>query len=392
MKAKPIIPTLLFALSLLALTAGTACSSLNSDSEQKDAKSSAARNSQDSPAVKQAQQELDNDKAKLKTETEDAKKIGDGLREAKAKEDGALPGRDKDRAHQTVVNLEAAATNANANVTAANSKVTEAQKRLDDARGGGGDNNNLQSGGGGGSGDGLFAYLPSISTVLIVFSSLLILVALVFILRQLINSSRANTEAHFAGIKKRQDEYARQTREALTALNTSVNNRISELQSDIRELRRSVQDDNRAILDGVRRTGASSSTYAGYSSSGYAAQSPRFEKEEPAFPVAAEEFLNKNRRDAVVVKPDFQNGVLVQDADGNGELVLVRDYGAPDELLYVVPRISYFQTKQDFYNYYDRYYECARPSAGTVWIVQPAVVDRDGGGWSLREKGELEVR
>jgi len=192
------------------------------------------------------------------------------------------------------------------------------------------------------------------------------------------------------GGRERYAEYARQTREALAALNTSVSNGMAELQSEIRELRRGLQDDNRAILDGVRRAGASSAAYAAYPA-GYAAPSPRV-KEEPDFPAAAEEFLNKNRRGAVVVKPDFQNGILVQDAEGNGELVLVRDYGAPDELLYVVPRVGYFQTKQDFYNYYDRYYECARPSAGTVWIVQPAVVDRANGGWLLREKGELEVR
>nr|MDQ5835389.1 hypothetical protein [Acidobacteriota bacterium] len=145
------------------------------------------------------------------------------------------------------------------------------------------------------------------------------------------------------------------------------------------------------ILDGVRRAGASSAAYAG-SSSGYAAQSPRFEKEEPAFPAAAEDYLNRNRRSAVVVKPDFQNGILVQDAEGQGEFMLVRDHSAPDELLYVIPRTGYFQTKQDFLTYYAKYYECARPSAGTVWIVQPAVVDRVSGGWSLREKGELEVR
>ncbi len=220
-----------------------------------------------------------------------------------------------------------------------------------------------------------------------VLGVLLVLGLIGYGVKQLIDGSRARTEAYFAGMKRRQDEHASKTREALVTLN----NRMAELQSEIRDLRRSLQDDNRAILDGVRRAGASSAAYAG-SSSGYAAQSPRFEKEEPAFPAAAEDYLNRNRRSAVVVKPDFQNGILVQDAEGQGEFMLVRDHSAPDELLYVIPRTGYFQTKQDFLTYYAKYYECARPSAGTVWIVQPAVVDRVSGGWSLREKGELEVR
>jgi hypothetical protein len=223
--------------------------------------------------------------------------------------------------------------------------------------------------------------------ILGVLGVLLVLGLIGYGIKMFVDGSRTRTEAYFAGMKRRQDEHASKTREALVTLN----NHMAELQSEIRELRRSLQDDNRAILDGVRRAGASSAAYAG-SSSGYAAQSPRFEKEEPAFPAAAEDYLNRNRRSAVVVKPDFQNGILVQDAEGQGEFMLVRDHSAPDELLYVIPRTGYFQTKQDFLTYYAKYYECARPSAGAVWIVQPAVVDRVSGGWALREKGELEVR
>jgi len=219
---------------------------------------------------------------------------------------------------------------------------------------------------------------------------LLLLTLLGYAVKSLIDNSRARTEGHFAALKKRQEELARRNGETLTALNTTVNNRMAELQAEVRELRRSIQDDNRAILDGVRRAGASSAYVA--SSAGYAPTASRFEKEEPAFPVPAEEYLNKSRRGALVVKPDFQNGILVQDAEGNGEFMLVRDNASPDELFYVIPRTGYFQTKQDFYNYYDRYYDCPRPSSGPVWIIQPAVVDRVNGGWQLREKGELEVR
>lgn len=225
--------------------------------------------------------------------------------------------------------------------------------------------------------------------VLGVLGVLLVLGLIGYGVKTFVDSSRERTEAHFADVKRRQDELARKTGEALKLLS----NRVAEVQSEVKEMRRVSQDDSRTVLDAVRRAGASSAAaYASYPSSGYAASAPRFEREEPTFPTAAEDYLNKNRRGAVVVKTDFQNGILVQDSEGSGELMLVRDPSAPDELLYAVPRIGYFQTKQDFLNYYDRYYECSRPSAGMVWIVQPAVVDRVSGGWSLREKGELEVR
>jgi hypothetical protein len=54
--------------------------------------------------------------------------------------------------------------------------------------------------------------------------------------------------------------------------------------------------------------------------------------------------------------------------------------------------VTQFQTKQEFHSYYERYYECQRPSAGDVWIIDPAVVSTVPGGWELREKGVLEVR
>jgi hypothetical protein len=94
------------------------------------------------------------------------------------------------------------------------------------------------------------------------------------------------------------------------------------------------------------------------------------------------------------VRPDFQNGILVDDPQGKGELVLIRDSRLPEETqpLFVIPRSTQFQTKQDFYTYYEKYYDCAKPSAGDVWIIDPAVVSTVHGGWQLREKGVLEVR
>jgi hypothetical protein len=99
-------------------------------------------------------------------------------------------------------------------------------------------------------------------------------------------------------------------------------------------------------------------------------------------------------RYALVVRPDFQNGILVNDPEGKGELVLIRDSRLPDETqpLFVIPRATQFLNKQDFHTYYQKYYDCVRPSAGDVWIIDPAVVEKVTGGWQLREKGVLEIR
>jgi hypothetical protein len=120
-------------------------------------------------------------------------------------------------------------------------------------------------------------------------------------------------------------------------------------------------------------------------------------REEPEFPVSAETYLQKmkgSNRSTTVIRPDFQNGILVKDGEGRGELVLIEDLTRPVDFqrLFVVPSVSQFQMKQDFYNYYEGYYECDQPTAGDVWILHPAIVEKVNGGWRLREKGRLEVR
>jgi hypothetical protein len=120
-------------------------------------------------------------------------------------------------------------------------------------------------------------------------------------------------------------------------------------------------------------------------------------KEEPVFPVSADDYLQRiktENRQGTVVRPDFQNGILVKDPEGRGELVLIEDpnLSGAFQKLFVVPSVGEFQMKQDFYNYYDSFYHCDRPAAGNVWIINPAVVEKVNGGWQLREKGRLEVR
>ena len=172
---------------------------------------------------------------------------------------------------------------------------------------------------------------------------------------------------------------------SLSTAHTETATRLHDVHTEIRSLARLVRESSSERRDGHSHA-ALASTF-GYNE-------PSLPKQEPEFPVSAVDYLGKMTRFANVVKPDFQNGILINDPDGTGELMLIRDSRLPDETqpLFVVPRHGQFQTKQDFYTYYEKYYDCVRPSAGDVWIIDPAVVERVSGGWQLREKGVLEIR
>jgi formylglycine-generating enzyme required for sulfatase activity len=111
------------------------------------------------------------------------------------------------------------------------------------------------------------------------------------------------------------------------------------------------------------------------------------------FPLAAEECLKyAAARESKIVKTDPLKGILVKDREGRGQLILVHDWGVPGGVLYLFPRLTRFQTLQDFYNHYEQFYNCDRPGAGAVWVKESAVVRKVSGGWKLSEKGELEIR
>jgi formylglycine-generating enzyme required for sulfatase activity len=111
------------------------------------------------------------------------------------------------------------------------------------------------------------------------------------------------------------------------------------------------------------------------------------------FPLSAEDCLKHAAgRESRIVRYDPLKGIFVKDPDGRGQFILVHDWGVPGGVLYLLPRVTYFQTSVDFYNHYEQLYECARPAAGGVWVVSPAIVRKVAGGWKLLEKGELEIK
>jgi len=189
--------------------------------------------------------------------------------------------------------------------------------------------------------------------------------------------------AQVAASREGQKELAERLSSIGSAQN-DTNSRLQDVHTEVRSLARMLRES--ASDRGDRRR---LSAVQGYSQIDQPAQ-----KEEPEFPVSAVDYLGKMTRFANVVRPDFQNGILVNDPDGHGELMLIRDSRVPDDTqpLFVVPRTTQFLTKQDFYTYYQKYYDCVRPSAGDVWIIDPAVVEKVSGGWQLREKGVLEIR
>lgn len=218
-----------------------------------------------------------------------------------------------------------------------------------------------------------------------IIAGLLVLALLVSVVNHLWNRSWKTLEsnvgqlvkAHVAAARDGQPDYAPKL-SSLASTQADINSKLNELDTEVRSLAR-------LIRDSLSRRPDRNPSYQSYGDD----VSP---KEEPEFPVSATNYLDKMNRFANVVKPDFQNGILINDPEGAGEFVLIRDSRDDAQPLFVIPRATQFHTKQDFYTYYQKYYDCVRPTAGDVWIIGPAVVERVTGGWQLREKGMLEVR
>ncbi len=111
-------------------------------------------------------------------------------------------------------------------------------------------------------------------------------------------------------------------------------------------------------------------------------------REQPRFPVAVDDYLTRIGQAKRPVKYDYKERLLVMDPTEEGNLLLVQDEGR----LYVVPSFTTLSTKSDYTTYLERYYNCAKPMAGTIWIREPAGATKSGTGWQITSKGDLEVR
>lgn len=261
---------------------------------------------------------------------------------------------------------------AKADVQTARGAVESAQKNLDDVR-------NPTTGG-------------FLGTLLYALGGVAVIAALAlvgFLVNKSLTASRHRTREAFQSVTTGQEQGVRQLERSFAELSRkldeqfsrqgrevdAVNSRISRLADEVASLRRSI--------------GAAASQQ----SPGDAYQGQVVEaREERPFPVSAAEYLSRMRRNAVGVRSDSLNGILVSTQDGNGEMMLVEDYGPPVGQPHVFPTIGSFKSKQEFYSYYEKYFDCPRLTGGEVWIVRPATVRKVNGGWELEGKGELEVR
>jgi hypothetical protein len=240
-------------------------------------------------------------------------------------------------------------------------------------------------------GDGWLAALGNYAGT--AFWTLLISIALGLLVYAvlLLTNIRGVTDTHLnegmpkvlSAIKGKQDELAKQVA-AYAGVNKEINQRLTDLHTELRQVSRSLQISQQSTRQASAQPVSAQSL----------ADTPRDGEMMPSFPISADDFLRRMQRKATVVKRDFQNDILISDPDGKGEFVLIRDARIADERqeLIVVPRVTQFQMQQDYYNFYQKYYECSNPESGTVWIIDPAVVGKVSGGWELRGKGRLEVR
>lgn len=261
----------------------------------------------------------------------------------------------------------------------ADTEVENARKRVQDAE------IKLKAAQGGTDED-LSLFPQWLQYALVALAGVMVLVAAGYFINQGLKGVRARTDARFASIADLQGKLAGRLEKSVAELGQKVDALSTQQQGDIK----TINDKLNALwanIEALRKAMAQNPPGGGGNYHEQAAPP----KEEQPFPVSAEEYLFKARRGAQVVKSDMFKGILVNDPEGTGELVLVEDPNVPGGLLYVIPRTGSFKTRQEF-SYYEKYYDCHRLTAGTVWIVEPAVVNRVNGGWELKDKGLLEIR
>lgn len=107
----------------------------------------------------------------------------------------------------------------------------------------------------------------------------------------------------------------------------------------------------------------------------------------PPFPFPAGAYLDRVKV-YQSARIDYETNMLVEDDDG--EFALVSNGNGTNQSI-VLPRLTCFASKRDYYNNYQDYYHCEAPSAGEVIVVYPAVAEKVEGWWELQQTGKLEV-
>lgn len=112
----------------------------------------------------------------------------------------------------------------------------------------------------------------------------------------------------------------------------------------------------------------------------------------PSFPALVSEYVSRigeSRKRGL--EAEFPNDLLILSSEQTAPFM----YIANDDGLnagIVLPKAR-LRNGQEFSQFYKLYYTCQAPSAGEVYIISPATVERehDGSGWRLNEKGQMEI-
>lgn len=227
--------------------------------------------------------------------------------------------------------------------------------------------------------------MPSWPALLTAVGGLIILGLLFWLTWRAINDARTRTEELIREVEKNRSRGGATVLSGLEEIKTQ----LTDVRSELVRLSESTETDRQERLADKRQT----VTYAP------AVTPPHYElpvevqeQDLLELPTSANALLMRLGGQKPIIKLDPVRGLLVSDPEGTGHLVLVQDRNLNGGLSYIVPRITRFQTKEEFYNHYEQYYDCNLPAAGEVWLHRLAVVDRVDGGWRLRDKGLLEVR
>jgi len=110
---------------------------------------------------------------------------------------------------------------------------------------------------------------------------------------------------------------------------------------------------------------------------------------EPSFPALASDYLSKTPNNKKKeLESDFRTNLLIP-APGGPFTLVEDDDGGGMGIVLPKPRL---QKSAEFSSYYKSYYFCDSPSAGEVYIIEPAIVNKSGAGWQLHKMGILETR
>jgi len=114
-----------------------------------------------------------------------------------------------------------------------------------------------------------------------------------------------------------------------------------------------------------------------------------FVEVKPSFPALVSDYLSKtpiNKKKEL--ESDFRTNLLIP-APGGPFTLVEDDDGRGMGIVLPKPRL---QKGTEFSSYYKSFYYCDSPSAGEVYITEPAIVNKSGAGWQLYKMGILEIR